>query len=305
MIKLSQPQNGNMTTRRKFLAGMAGTTAIAAKPGYEPKLMLQPYVWTQQFRTEKVALADGLEKLFSASQRAGYRRMELIDSFLTPELRERTAALVRQYNFDIPVVYHGGPFYDAESGERTISQILATADAARDLHAGWINTNCNPKPKRERKTDAELDTEVRYLNRLGEHLKQRGLRLMLHNHDADMTEGAREWRHILRHSDPKLLSFCVDVHWVWRGKQDPMELLRAAGPRLASLHVRNSVKDVWSESLGDGDVDYAAVTKLLKQMKYRGLIAVELAYEKETKPSRSLEEDLKISREYAEKAFEL
>jgi inosose dehydratase len=294
-----------MTTRRGFLAGVSGIAAMAAKSGYEPKLMLQPYVWTQQFRAEKIALADGLEKLFSASQRAGYKRMELIDSFLAPELKERTATLVRQYNFDIPVVYHGGPFYDQESAGRTISQILATADAAKDLHAGWINTNCNPKAKRERKTDAELDTEARSLDRLGEHLKERGMRLMLHNHDADMTEGAREWRHMLRHTDPKLVSFCVDVHWVWRGKQDPLELLRAAGQRVASLHIRNSVSNVWSESLGDGDVDYAAVTKLLKQIKYKGLLAVELAYEKDTKPTRGLEEDLKISREYAQKVFEL
>src|SRR5947207_15297523 len=135
-----------MTTRREFLAGMTASAA-AAKSGYEPKLMLQPYVWTQHFQAEKIALADGLEKLFSASQRAGYKRMELINSFLTPELRERTAALVRQYNFDIPVVYHGGPFYDSESAERTISQLLSTGDAARELHAGWLNTNRNPRRK--------------------------------------------------------------------------------------------------------------------------------------------------------------
>ena len=53
---------------------------------------------------------------------------------------------------------------------------------------------------------------------------ERGMRLMLHNHDADMTEGAREWRAILHHTDPKLVWFCVDVHWVYRGKQDPLVL---------------------------------------------------------------------------------
>ena len=210
---------------------------------------------------------------------------------------------MRQYNFDIPVVYHGGAFQDAESAERTIAQILNTADAARDLHAGWINTNCNPTPRRERKTEAEVETEARSLNRLGEHLKQRGMRLMLHNHDADITEGAREWRAILRHTDPRLVWFCVDVHWVYRGNQDPLELLREAGQRIASLHVRNSVNGVWSESLGEGDVDYGAVAKFLKQIKYKGLLAVELAYEKETKRSLPLEDDLKISRVYAEKAF--
>ena len=53
-----------MTTRREFTAGMA---AMFAKSGYEPKLMLQPYVWTQQLKTEKVELKDGLERIFSAS----------------------------------------------------------------------------------------------------------------------------------------------------------------------------------------------------------------------------------------------
>ena len=55
------------------------------------------------------------------------------------------------------------------------------------MRCGWVTTNCNPKAKRERKTDAELATEARYLNRLGEHLKERGMRLMLHQHDPAIT----------------------------------------------------------------------------------------------------------------------
>jgi inosose dehydratase len=267
--------------------------------------MLQPYVWTQQFQKEKIPLAAGLDQLFPAAQRAGYRRMELLNSFLTKELREKTAALVRQYNFDVPVVYHGGTFHDAEAVEQTMVEILATADAAKELRAGWINTNCNPKKGRERKTEQELAIEASSLNRLGQHLKDRGMRLMLHQHDPDMAEGAREWRSNLHRTDPKLVWFCVDVHWVYRGKQDPMELLKEAGPRIADLHVRNSVNGVWSESLGDGDVDYRAVAKFLRSIKYQGLIAVELAYEKDTNPTRPLEEDIKISREYAEKVFGL
>jgi inosose dehydratase len=82
-----------------------------------------------------------------------------------------------------------------------------------------------------------------------------------------------------------------------------MELLKEAGQRIANLHVRNSVNGIWSESLGDGDVDYRAVAQFLKSIKYQGLIGVELAYEKDTNPTRPLEEDIRISREYAEKVF--
>jgi inosose dehydratase len=298
-----------MTTRRNFIAGLtaiAGVQAgLQAKSSYGPKLTLQPYVWTQQFQKDKIPLAEGLEQMFPASQRAGYWRIELLNSFLTPELREKTVALVRQYRFEVPVVYHGGTFHDAGAAEQTIKEILATADAAKPLGTVWINTNCNPKKGRERKTDQELEVEASSLNRLGRSLKERGMKLMLHQHDPDMAEGAREWRSNLRRTDPKLMWFCVDVHWVYRGKQEPMELLKEAGKRIANLHVRNSVNSVWSEALGDGDVDYRAVEKFLESIQYQGLIAVELAYEKGTNPTRPLEEDLKISREYAEKVFRL
>ncbi len=291
-----------MISRREFLAS-AAVPGVLRAARYQPTLMLQPYVWTQVFQKERISLGDGLERMFAVSKRAGYNHIELMDAFLTPELRGRTADLVRQYDFTVPAVYQGGTFHEPEAAERSIAQILATADVARDLHAEWINTNCNPKPGRERKTDSELAIEARSLNRLGQHLKERGMRLMLHEHDPDMADGAREWRSNLHHSNPKLMWMCVDVHWVYRGKQDPMELLREAGRRIASLHVRNSVQGVWSESFGDGDVDYRAVARFLQGIGYQGLIAVELAYENGTNPTRPLEEDLRMSREYAENVF--
>ncbi len=292
-----------MISRRELLAGAgAGTLRAAA---YQPRLMLQPYVWTQWFQQRKIALADGLERMFASSARAGYRRMELIDSFVAPELAERTAALVRQHGFEVPVVYHGGSFHEAEAAGRSIEAILATADAARKLGARWVNTNCNPKRGREPKTEAELAVEAENLNRLGRSLRGRDMRLMMHAHDPDMADGAREWRSNLHHTDPALVWICADVHWIYRGKQEPMQLLREAGRRTASLHVRNSVNGIWSESFGDGDVDYRAVAEYLRSIQYDGLIGVELAYENGTNPSRELEEDLKLSREYAERVFRL
>src|ERR1051326_3305986 len=182
-----------MTSRREFLVGTAAAGVLRAAR-YQPTLILQPYVWTQVFQKEKISLGDGLERMFASSKRAGYNRIELSDAFLTPELRGHTAELVRQYDFGVPVVYQGGTFHDPEAAEGSIAKILTTADgAARDLHAEWINTNCNPKKGRERKTDSELATEARKLNRLGQHLKERGMRLMLHEHDPDMADGAREW----------------------------------------------------------------------------------------------------------------
>lgn len=290
-------------TRRQFLTGAAALAA--AKSNYDPKLAVQLYVWTQQFRAEKIGLAEGMEKAFPACRRAGYHRLELMAGFVAPDLRERTKALLQKNDLQAPIMYSGGVLHEERAAEKAVPEILKTADAARDLGAVALNVNPDPKPRREPKSDEELNTQARYLNRLGRELANRGLRLFVHNHDPEMLENAREWRSNLQHTDPRLVWFCLDLHWVYRGKQDPMALLRQAGSRLASLHIRNSVKGTWSESFGDGDIDYREITKFLKQIEFAGFLVLELAYEKATKVTRPLEENLRLSRLYAEKIFDL
>ena len=166
-------------------------------------------------------------------------------------------------------------------------------------------TNPSPKPRGERKTDAELDRQARNLNRLGAELHKQGVRLMVHHHTPEFVENAREWRFQLQHTDPQFVSCCVDVDWAVRGGQEPSAFLREVGTRLASLHLHNDQQGVWMENFGPGDIDYAKVADFLREIKFNKYLVIELAYEKNTQITRSLEEDLRLSRLYAEKVFGL
>jgi inosose dehydratase len=166
-------------------------------------------------------------------------------------------------------------------------------------------TNPSPKPHGERKTDAELGLQARNLNRLGAELHKQGVHLMVHHHTPELVDNAREWRFQLQHTDPQLVSCCVDVDWAVRGGQEPLAFLREVGKRLASLHLRNDQQGVWMEEFGAGDIVYSKITDYLKEIGFSGYLVVELAYEKSTKITRSLEEDLRLSRLYAEKVFGL
>ena len=177
------------------------------------------------------------------------------------------------------------------------------AEALEPAGLRALTTNPSPKPRQERKSDEELDLQARSLNRLGGELRKCGVRLLVHHHTPELVENAREWRHQLAHTDAKLVDCCVDVHWAYRGGQEPLAFLRETGRRLASVHLRNSQAGVWTEDFGDGDVDYAKVAEYLREMKYDGYLVVELAYEKGMRITRSLEEDLRLSRAYAEKLF--
>ncbi len=292
-------------TRRGALAAAAGWSGSlrAAGSGYAPRLAAQTYVWLQDFQSRKLSVAEGIEEAFPAMRRAGFRDVELMPAYLEAKLRERTLRLLKENGLRAPIVYAGGVMHERESAGKTIASALGFLEAAKPAGARLLNFNPNPKPNRERKTDAELEVQARALDELGKALRRRGSRLMLHQHDAEMREEAREWRHWLRSTDPKAVEFCADTDWMRRGGQDPMALLREAGGRMGMLHVRNSRQGVWLESFGDGDVDYRKVAAYLRELKFAGYIVVELAYEKGTSVTRPLEEDLRLSRSYAEQVF--
>lgn len=291
-------------SRRQWLTTLAASR-LPASSSYKPRLATAFYVWTQQFNARKQPLAEGIPEALAAIRRAGFRAVELMAQCFQPDLCEITWKALRETRLELFSVYNGGPMHTAEDAERTIAQTLRVAAAAKPAGAQWINFNPSPKPGKERKSDEELDAQARYVDALGEKLRLQGFRLHLHHHDPEMAENAREWRHLLTHTDPKLVGFCVDVDWVRRGGQDPLQILREAGPRLVSLHLRNTRDGIWTEDFGEGDIDYAAIAGHLRATGFQGWLIVELAYAKQTRLTRPLEENLRLSRAFAEKIFGL
>src|SRR3712207_8042123 len=65
-----------------------------------------------------------------------------------------------------------------------------------------------------------------------------------------------------------------------------------------TLFRSNSTAGVWNEQLSEGEVDYAAVARELRQNHQRPLLTVELAWHPQTRQSRPLQENLRRSREF-------
>ena len=305
-------------TRREMLASMAtlaggallspesfSGSGTAATSGYHPLLSAQTYIWFQQFQSQNKTLGEGVEEALAGLRRAGFRRAEMMSDFLKGEMRAKTLSLLAKYELKPATVYAGGTLHEEKAAEDSIARILELAKALKGAGTRAIVNNPNPKPGPERKSDEELKTQARYVNQLGRELQKLGMRFLLHHHTPELVEDAREWKHLLANTDPGSVFCCVDVDWAVRGGQNPMKFLREVGARLGSLHVRNSKQGVWMEEFGEGDHNYLEVADYLKQLNYDGYVVVELAYEKNTKITRSLEENLRLSRLYAEKVFGL
>ena len=174
---------------------------------------------------------------------------------------------------------------------------------AKPFGCKGIVNNPDPKPGDAAKTYEELYAEADGLNRLGQALAAEGFELRVHHHTPQLADNAREWRHLLHHTDPEYVHICVDVDWAYETGFEPIQFLREVGNRLREIHVRSAKDKLWLEDLEDSDIDYRRVAEYLSEKGLAPFIVAELAYRPNTAVTRSLEEDLRVSRLYAERVF--
>lgn len=291
-------------SRRELLAGAVALPALA-KIGDETssRVVAHTYIFSQELQKKNKKVAGSQDEIFGTLAKAGFTQVELTSEFFAKDAQAGTIAAMRKYNMQVPMVYFGGPMHDKEGSVNSYQNAIAIAEKVRNLGVKAINTNPDPKPKRAAKTMDEMRIEADCLNRIAITLTKANMQLFLHHHDAEMQNGAAEFKYLVAKTDPSLVKLCIDVHWAFRGGENPMNILKAAGTRLASVHLRNSAKGIWTESLGDGDVDYRAVAKYLKTAKLKPYLVVELAYDPTTQVTRDLTSNLKLGREYVEKVF--
>jgi inosose dehydratase len=295
-------------TRREMIAATAAglfsiSTDAAAAQTTHSRMSVEGYIFQQYMAQKKEKLADGLDEIFAMVRGAGFHNLELNNGYFAPELRDHIVALTQSNGLRMPSAYFGGPMHQEALAEKTISDSLDTARFLKKVGCAAIVGDPSPKQGGANKTDDELATQAAMLNKLGRSLSDEGFQLWIHNHDAEMKSNAREWWSNLKQTDPAYVWMCIDLDWVHQGGQDPLTLLRAAGKRVACLHLRNSTNKLWLESLTDGDIDYRAIAAYLKTERLEPLLMVELAYRPNTVVTRPLEKDLRLSRIYAEQVF--
>jgi inosose dehydratase len=262
----------------------------------------QMFVWGQVYGKAGKSVDENLDEIFGYISQSGYDGVEgglnwTSDQNRTEQLRQ----LLDKHSLRLPSLYHGGVYHKRDEAEKTIENTMKLAKLASKI--GCPAVNVNPAPIGREKTDDELKIQGDYLNRMGAALQEIGMSFYIHNHTPEIINDARELRADCEYTDPELVGLCLDTHWVYRGGVDPMSLMREYPDRIKSLHIRNSKDGVWMESFGEGDIDHAEMKEVLQNIGYDSWLIVELAYEQDTKLTRSLPENSKLSREYVKQVF--
>lgn len=112
------------------------------------------------------------------------------------------------------------------------------------------------------------------LNKAGAIAKEGGLKLAYHNHDFEFTvqNGQTGYGILTAETDPKLVSFELDIYWATKAGHDPIDLFKKYSGRITMWHVKDmdSTPEKKFTEVGNGVIDFPAIFKeaKLSGMKY-------------------------------------
>lgn len=221
---------------------MSGGSAESRGKRRLDRVGIQLYTVRQQMRADMPATLAAIAAM-------GFREVEFAGYF------GRTSAQVRELltanGLSSPSTHVG---YNAETWDRALD------DAAEKGHE-YITVPSLPSVPRQTVDDwrriAELFTHA------AERAATRGLKFAYHNHDAEFRRigDAVPFDILLDHSDPKVVSFQMDIFWLVKGGGDPLQYIRRHPDRFVMFHVKDSGGPPAHNQVdvGAGTIDFAGI----------------------------------------------
>ncbi len=241
------------------------------------------YGWVERWKSD--GKEPTWESLYAACAEAG------LDAVETDATADKLA-LVRAAGLAVSASYVGvalhGPYEALEAEALPFAERLAAAGGSdfivnADPYGGWTS----PLPRPESLIQAQGEN----LSRLAERAKALGLRLSLHNHAAEREQALADLRMVVRYADASV-GLCVDTGWAHVAGCDPTEWVTRYPERIYAIHLRNQRGRTPAEDLLEGEIDLAAFVRALDAANYDGWLAMELWHPPETRPVRTMIEDV-------------
>jgi sugar phosphate isomerase/epimerase len=98
--------------------------------------------------------------------------------------------------------------------------------------------------------------------------KKEGLKFGYHNHNFEwkQVDGTTFYDTILTHTDPNVVKMEMDLYWVVRTGQDPVEIIKAHPGRFFAFHIKDMDKSnhELNTEIGSGTIDFKRIMSYAK-----------------------------------------
>jgi len=145
----------------------------------------------------------------------------------------------------------------------TTQNIDKLAATAADLGIKFLV--CPYLAKEDRETIEQYKLIAEQLNKAGSACKSEGVEFAYHNHDFELLpiNGELPLDVLMNHTDPALVKFEMDVYWVVKAGQNPVELMKKYPGRFKMAHIKDMDKTPEKSftEVGNGSIDFKTFLK--------------------------------------------
>ncbi|MCF8381697.1 MAG: TIM barrel protein [Bacteroidales bacterium] len=126
----------------------------------------------------------------------------------------------------------------------------------------------------ERRSMDDYKRHAATFNSFGEICKDAGIQFAYHNHDFEFIEfdGQMPYDYLLNNTDPELVKMELDLYWITKGGQDPVEYFKKAPGRFPLWHVKDMEEgpEKFFAEVGYGTMDFESIfaAKETADLKY-------------------------------------
>ncbi|MGH9721315.1 MAG: sugar phosphate isomerase/epimerase family protein [Bryobacteraceae bacterium] len=216
---------------------------------------------------------------------------------MTPNAMEKE---ISKRNLHVATISFGGPAHDPARHAKNIEDAKAAMNFLNIFGAKHLVVFPPARLKAGENVGAAFKMMCEFYNRLGEVAGEMGFKAGLHNHLDEMVEGPEEVHKFMAMTNPKLFHFSPDTAHLHLGGSNVVEMFQkyknrimfmdykdakwttpAADVRLdnGKVHPKDSKPARFFESiydLGDGEIDFPACHRVLKEIQFKGWICVDL-----------------------------
>jgi inosose dehydratase len=207
---------------------------------------------------------------------------------------------VTKRGLQVATISFGGPVDDPAQHKAVVEKAREAMRFLQDFGANHLVVFPPSRLKPGQDVDAGFRAMCQGFNRIGEAANEMGFRAGVHNHLDQMVQGPEEVDRCMALTDPKLFNFAPDTGHLYLGGSDVPTMFEKHKHRLvfmdykdarwtipkADMVLPNGIvekKDSPSAKffesiydLGDGDIDFPACHRILKQIQYSGWNCVDL-----------------------------
>ena len=243
------------------LATSAAEKAPGTGPSFKGPIGLQLYSLRNEFKK------DGIEKTLDTVQGFGIRYAELAGTYDLPP--EKFLPLLKARG--IQAVSGHFPYEQYRDNPEAVAQ-QAKALGLQYSGCAWI-------PHKGDFDEQECRAAAAVFNRAGEVLAKQGIKFFYHTHGYEFQPHGQGtlFDLLMQETNPKFVSFQLDVMWVVFPGQDPAKLFQKYSGRWSFVHLKDLKKGVQTGALtghtdvsndvalGTGQMDWPAILSAAKK----------------------------------------